>query len=140
MFPCICNAMCHCKLMPCPTCNECHMDNINHTIYLVSWTIISHAYNFQKKNIHSMLIHLNTHINIHQSQQQACYHISSNNTLKPRGKMWHLGCPQQQPNNPLIRALKMATKSTKQAFKQATIPAKPALISTGLIFFNSNKP
>ena len=39
-----------CKLMPCPTCNECHMDNINHKIYLVSWTIISHAYNFQNKH------------------------------------------------------------------------------------------
>ena len=31
-------------------CNEYHMDNINHTIYLVSWTIISHAYNFKSKH------------------------------------------------------------------------------------------
>ena len=44
--------MCHCMLMSCPTCNGCQMDNINHTIYLVSWTIISHAYNFQL-NIHN---------------------------------------------------------------------------------------
>ena len=47
-----CNVPVHmqCKLMSYPTYNECHMDNINHAIYLVSWIIISYAYNFENKH------------------------------------------------------------------------------------------
>ena len=43
MFPCImqCNAPLHYHI-----CKECHMDNSNHTIHHVSWTIIIISFNF----------------------------------------------------------------------------------------------
>ena len=128
MFPCICNAMCHCKLMPCPTCNECHMDNINHTIYLVSWTIISHAYSFQNK--HSLNVNTFEHTYCHSSitTTSMLSHFKQQHTQSSRQNVASR-LPTQHPNSPLTRALKLAMKSTKQAFKQATIPAKQALIS-----------
>ena len=50
MFQCICNVMHHYMSMSCHICNESHMDNINHTLCHVSWTIILHEYNFQNKH------------------------------------------------------------------------------------------
>ena len=82
-FPCIYNVMHHCMLMSCHICNECHMDNINHTFYHVSWTIISHAYNFQINTHQCQYIstHISTFHHIH-----ATTHVitkASNNILKP---------------------------------------------------------
>ena len=69
-------------LMSYPTCNECHMNHINHIIYLISWTIILHAYNFQL-NIHNNVNTFRTHIltfhqtttNKHDISQQATTHL-----------------------------------------------------------------
>ena len=56
-----CNAMRHCMSIPCHICDECYMDNTNHTFYHVSWTIISKAYNFQNKHS-SNFQYIKTHI------------------------------------------------------------------------------
>ena len=53
------NASLH--VISCHMYNECYMDNSNHTIHHVLWTIISKTYNFQIKLI-SMSIYINTHI------------------------------------------------------------------------------
>ena len=54
-----CNAPLHVIL--CHIYHECYMNNSNHTIHHVLWTIISKVYNFQIKPI-SMSIYINTHI------------------------------------------------------------------------------
>ena len=67
--------------------HECYMDNSNHTIYHVLWTIISKAYNFQIKPI-SMSISINTHISTF-NYSQACHSNSSNDNLDPQDQLWH---------------------------------------------------
>ena len=54
-----CNAPLH--VISCHMYNECYMDNSNHIIHHVSWTIILIAYNFHTIT-HSMSIYLYTHI------------------------------------------------------------------------------
>ena len=61
MFSCICNVIRHCMSMSRYICDECHIDNLIHTFYHISWTIIFHAYNLQNK--HSVQCqYINTHI------------------------------------------------------------------------------
>ena len=74
-FPCICNVMHHCMSMSCHICDECHMDNLIHTFYHVSWIIILHAYNLQNK--HSFQCqYISTHISTFIKQQltKPCYY------------------------------------------------------------------
>ena len=62
MSPCICNIMYHCMLYH--ATYIMNMDNSNHTIHNVLWTIIPKAYNFQIKLI-SMSIYILTLIYQH---------------------------------------------------------------------------
>ena len=74
-----CNAPLH--VISCHIYHECYMDNSNHTIQHVLWTIISKACNFQIKAI-SMSIYIKTHISTF-NYPQACHSNSSNDNLDP---------------------------------------------------------
>ena len=74
MSLCICNVMHHCMSMSCHICDECHMDNLIHTFYYVSWTIILHAYNLQNKHsVQCQYISTNISTFIKQQLTKSCY-------------------------------------------------------------------
>ena len=111
--PVICNVMHHYKSMSCHICNECHINNINHTLCHVSWTIILHAYNFQNKHsfqCQAISILMSTFI---KQQLSSMYHQSNNNTFNPQGQLWHIYNAHKKKLTQT--ALKLATKSAKQA-------------------------
>ena len=80
-----CNALLH--VISCHIYHECYMDNSNHTIHHVLWTIISKTYNFQIKHI-SMSIYINIHISTF-NYPQACHLNSSNDNLDSQDQLWH---------------------------------------------------
>ena len=91
MSPCICNVMRHCMSMSCHICDECHMDNLIHTFYHVSWTIILHAYNLENK--HSVQCqYISTHISTFIKQQLTTVSYRRNsdqwNFVDCRNKSW----------------------------------------------------
>ena len=118
MFLCICNVMHHCMSMPCHICNEWHMDNIIHTFYHVSWTIILHAYNFQiitHSNVNTLKHNISTFypttIIKHVITNQVITHL----TLKADCGIYNAHKKKGHTSS-LKSALKMAIELAKQAF------------------------
>ena len=111
--------------MSCHISTECHMDNSNHTIHHVSWTIILNVYNFQLNSYHvDIFMHTYIHMLSH-NYHQACYSKSSNNYLILEAKcdIYYVlkKAPRQAINRPPQPAIHMPQSCTKQDLKQSQI-------------------
>ena len=130
ILSCICNVMHHCMSMSCHICNECHMDNINHTLCHVSWTIIVYAYNFENK--HSFQCqYIHTHINIHQTK--IIKHVIINQVITPLTFKANYGIYNTHTK-------KANTSIPKPVLKLAIKPTKQALNSLNYYYFYPNSP